>query len=565
MLKTLTVWNFALIEYIQVEFSAGLNILTGETGAGKSILIDAVGLILGERASADSIRSGSDWLRVEGVFNINNNFAISSFIQENGLMSEGDDLIISRQITRSGKNIIRINGCQVTRTILRNLAGFLIDIHGQHENQALLRLDNQLALLDNYSESGKASLKAYQEKFSLWQQAVAELVKNTADSRTYEQRIDMLKWQVDEIANANLVSGEDEALEAQIKVLANAEKISNSVQRSYDLLENGVKGSGGILAMLVDVKKNIEVAARYDEKIASWLTILADVSCQLQECSYEIRDYGESLDYSPTKLNRLQERMDVIYKLRKKYGATIDEVLAHHDRAKQELADIENYDERIVKLKEAVEQAERELSSVAENLTRERQHAAKELSAAICQHLYSLGMPNAQFYIAIEPLNKPTGHGNDNVQMMFSANLGEVPRSMQKVASGGELSRIALAIKAVGAARDSVDVMIFDEIDTGIGGRTAQMVAERIAMVAVHRQVLCITHLPQIACMADSHLYISKTVSDNKTVTMIKRLSTSEQLNELARMFSGMDLTAASLDNALEMLNNAQAKKAKWR
>lgn len=565
MLKTLTVWNFALIEYAQVEFSTGLNILTGETGAGKSILIDSVGVILGSRASVDSIRNGCDWLRAEAVFDIAGEAEISAFLTENGILEDADALIVSRQISRSGKNMIRVNGCQITLAILKALGGLLIDIHGQHENQALLRPENQLALLDLFRPETKDRLAAYQSQFRVWRALAEKLAKTEADSRVSAQRIDMLKWQTDEIAAADLKDNEDEALEAQIKVLSNAEKISISMQHAYALLENGGKGIGGILPSLAEVKKNLEVAVRYDDKLSGVLAILEESTCQLQECSYEIRDYGEAIDYSPENLDRLQARMDVIYKLRKKYGATIEAVLAHYEQAKAELTEIENYDVHIIAMKEELEKARQSLDEVAASLTAARRLAAQELSAAIRAHLLSLGMPDAEFRIEVLPLVKIAANGADEVRMMFSANLGETPKPLQKVASGGELSRIALAIKAVCAAREKVGVMIFDEIDTGIGGKTAQMVAERIAMVAAHKQVLCITHLPQIACMADSHLYIDKKVRENQTVTLIKRLSASEQLNELARMFSGMNVTSASLDNAMEMRNNAALKKKQWR
>ena len=565
MLKTLSVWNFALLEHVQIEFSRGLNILTGETGAGKSILIDSLGVVLGRRTSVDNIRTGADWLRVEAVFETVGQPVIHNFLLQADILDEGELLIVSRQVTRSGRNAIQINGCHVTLQLLKQLSSLLIDIHGQHENQALLSSESQFALLESYFPPIKQQLDRYREQYDAWRKLQQELAVKKTASREYAQRLDMLRWQTNEISAAALSAGEDEKLETEIKVLTNAEKISGFVKESYQLLENGGRNNEGVLSALIKIKQNLESLGRYDDKMSGVLKMVDDASCQLQECSYELRDYGEDIDYSPGRLDKLQQRMDEIYKLRKKYGATIDDVLAHYEAAKQELSDIENYDELLGELQQKITAAEKDLSLVAAELTAMRTSAALKLSAAIQEHLLSLGMPKARFEIVVRGGKAFSVAGQDEISLLFSANLGEEAKLLQKVASGGELSRIALAVKAVTAARDPVDVMVFDEIDTGIGGKTAQMVAERIALVAAHKQVLCITHLPQIACMADAHLYIDKQARGDKTVTEVKRLSTSEQLNEIARMASGIDITAASLDNAMEMLDNARIKKERQR
>ena len=565
MLKTLSVWNFALLEHVQIEFSRGLNILTGETGAGKSILIDSLGVVLGRRTSVDNIRTGADWLRVEAVFETVGQPVIHDFLLQADILDEGELLIVSRQVTRSGRNAIQINGCHVTLQLLKQLSSLLIDIHGQHENQALLSSESQFALLESYFPPIKQQLDRYREQYDAWRKLQQELAVKKTASREYAQRLDMLRWQTNEISAAALSAGEDEKLETEIKVLTNAEKISGFVKESYQLLENGGRNNEGVLSALIKIKQNLESLGRYDDKMSGVLKMVDDASCQLQECSYELRDYGEDIDYSPGRLDKLQQRMDEIYKLRKKYGATIDDVLAHYEAAKQELSDIENYDELLGELQQKITAAEKDLSLVAAELTAMRTSAALKLSAAIQEHLLSLGMPKARFEIVVRGGKAFSAAGQDEISLLFSANLGEEAKLLQKVASGGELSRIALAVKAVTAARDPVDVMVFDEIDTGIGGKTAQMVAERIALVAAHKQVLCITHLPQIACMADAHLYIDKQARGDKTVTEVKRLSTSEQLNEIARMASGIDITASSLDNAMEMLDNARIKKERQR
>lgn len=564
MLKTLTVWNFALIEHISINFNNGLNILTGETGAGKSILIDSVGVILGYRTPADNIRCGCEWLRVEAVFDIAQREDISQFLVEHGIIDDEDTLIISRRITQNSKNTITINGCHVTLTVLRSLGEILIDIHGQHENQKLLKAEKQFALIDEYNAEIKTQLVAYRELLKKWRDFLVLLNKKQNDSREQEQRLDMLRWQIDEIASAQLKENEDEKLETEIKVLSNIEKVADLAKRSYVLLEEGDKNHKAIIPSLVELKKNMEAICRYDNRANNSFSIITETLCQLEECSYDIRNYVDAIDYSPEKLVKMQDRMDVIYKLRKKYGATISDVLQHYKDARAELNEIENYDQLILNLKENIKEAELAMLKAAKKLTALRTITANKLADEICVQLHQLGMTDAKFKIEVHPLTSVNQNGADDVVMMFSANAGENLKIMQKVVSGGELSRIALAIKTVCAEKDKIDVMIFDEIDTGIGGKTAQMVAERIAMIAKHRQVLCITHLPQIACMADMHLYIDKHVCEGKTITQVKPLSISEQIDELARMASGNDVTSASLDNALEMLNNAKKKKENW-
>lgn len=565
MLKTLTVWNFALIEHVSIDFTTGLNILTGETGAGKSILIDSVGVILGYRTTTDHIRNGNDWLQVEAVFDITNYQEIYGFLADHAIVDNEDTLIISRRVSKNGKNLISVNGCHITLALLKALGEKLVDIHGQHENQALLKPGGQFSIVDNYNSAIKDKLVEYRQYFNEWRKQMEILEKKENDSREHAQRIDMLKWQTDEIAAAKLKDHEDDELEAEIKLLSNSEKIADLVKRSYILLEQGDKGRGAIIPSLVELKKNIEIISRYDERANNNLSIITEALCQLEECSYDIRSYGENLDYTPERLAKLQDRMDVIYKLRKKYGATIEDVLLYYQKAKDELSDIENYDQIIADLKADIARVESELKAVSKELTLLRSKAAMELATEIQGHLIHLGMPNANLLIDVKQLGKVNQNGADDITMLFSANAGEEPKAIQKVASGGELSRIALAIKAVCAAKDKIGVMIFDEIDTGIGGKTAQMVAERIAMVAVYKQVLCITHLPQIACMADCHIYIDKQVKEGKTTTKLKRLLASEQINELARMASGSDVTEASLNNASEMLHYAIIKKEKWK
>lgn len=566
MLKTLTVWNFALLEHVQVEFGPGLNILTGETGAGKSILIDSLGAVLGHRVSADNIRSGCDWLRVEAVFSLDEeSLGLHEFLTQQAIDDSENMLIVTRQVTRNGRSTALVNGCHVTLATLKRIGSFLVDIHGQNENLALLKEESQLHLLDTYDPDLSEALAAYECAYRAWVEQKKCYEEKQQASRDYAQRLDMLHWQDKEITDAGLREGEDEELEAEIRKLSHAEKIVGFVEESYNLLD----GSGGglsVLAALSQVRKDLGDMSRFDQSLANAQKIVEEAFVSLQEAAYELRDYGENMEFRPERLDKLQQRMDLIYQLCKKYGATVSDVLAHQQKVQQELLEIENYDDDIAALEKKIAALEAELSRKAKRLTELREAAAKDLSSAIHAQLLELGMPQARFYIAVTPAGQYGPHGSDEVAMYFSANAGEQEKPLQKVASGGELSRIALAIKTVASSRDSsVPSMVFDEIDTGIGGRTAQMVAERIALVAQYKQVLCITHLPQIACMADEHLYISKGIEDNHAITQVRPLSEREQISEIARMASGADMTTASIDNAREMVLHAKLKKESFR
>jgi len=563
MLKSLTVWNFALLEHVQVEFEPGLNILTGETGAGKSILIDSLGAVLGARMSADMVRSGCDWLRVEAVFSLEDeSLGLHELLTQQAIDDADKELIITRQLTRAGRSTALVNGCHVTLAVLRQIGAYLVDIHGQNENLALLKEENQFHLLDGYDPDVSEALAAYECVYREWREKKKAYAEKQQASREYAQRLDMLHWQDKEISEANLKPGEDEQLESDIRKLSHAEKIVGSVEESYQLLEGGGGNGLGVLPALSQVKKDLEEIGRFDDALANAQKMVEEAYISLQEASYELRDYGESVEFSPERLDQLQSRMDVIYRLCKKYGATLEDVLAHQAKVEQELTEIENYDEDIAALEKEIAALEEKLGQKADALTKLRTAAAQDLSAAIEEQLFALGMPKARFHIRVEQAEDYGANGRDDVAMFFSANPGEAEKPLQKVASGGELSRIALAIKTVASSRDSsVPSMVFDEIDTGIGGRTAQMVAERIALVAQYKQVLCITHLPQIACMADAHLYISKRTVEGTTATQIRPLSERERISEIARMASGADMTTASLDNAREMVSHAKMKK----
>lgn len=564
MLKTLTVWNFALLEQVEIEFDAGLNILTGETGAGKSILIDALGAVLGHRLSGDVIRTGCEWSRVEAIFDIAGEEKLHAFLREQAIADEDDALIVTRQLTVKGKNVILVNGCHVTLAVLRKIGEYLADIHGQNENLALLKAENQFHLLDGSRPESTRLAAVYGAAFTAWQEAAAALSAKEEQARDIADRLDMLRWQVQEIESAQLTEKEDEGLEAEIKRLSNAERITESIEEARVLLD-GDDNQDGVLGALARVQAALETVARYDDDVSSSLPMLEDAVCQLQEVAHTVRGYRDGLEFDPARLDALQSRLDTIDKLCRKYGGSLTAVMAHQEKITAELADMENYDSDIALLRTAEAEAQRRAKAAAAALSQSRQEAAAELSARISERLASLGMPDARLTLKVSPAEM-TVRGADALDILFLANVGEEEKPLAKIASGGELSRIALAIKSVAAAGDSsVGSMVFDEIDTGIGGKTAQMVAECIAAVASRKQVLCITHLPQIACMADGHFYLSKASEKGKTTTNVRRLTATEQVKEIARMASGMDVSAASLDNAREMIHFAAAKKKELR
>lgn len=567
MLKSLHIRNFALLEEVTVEFGAGLNILTGETGAGKSILIDALGAILGQRISTDAIRSGCDALRVEAVFSLHADAReLAAVLAEQEIDCEEEELIIVRKVSRAGKSSVLVNGSHVTVTFLRSLAPFLVDIHGQNENLALLREDSQRRLLEDGDGTLAQLLSAYRGVYDAWREKRALREERAETVQEIGERMDMLRWQEQEISDADLQEGEDEELETEIRRLSHMEKlVDHASEASARLSEDGSAGVA-VLTALAIVRRDLGEIARYDDGLSNAQSMIEEAYISLQEASYEVRDYCESLDADPAHLDRLQTRMDVIDRLKKKYGGTVSAVLERLASVRAELESIDNYDTDMAQLDKEIAVLARDLAERAAELTACRRNIGAQLSGEIERELQELGMSKARFHIEVTPEEKYTSRGADNLRMLFSANVGEAEKPLEKIASGGELSRIALAIKTIVAARDTSGAsMVFDEIDTGVGGRTAQMVAERIAYVAGYKQVLCITHLPQIACMADEHLYISKSVKGDATVTQVDLLSEEERMHEIARMASGDDVTEAALANAREMLANAQKKQVEFR
>lgn len=534
MLKTLTVENFALIENVTVEFGAGLNILTGETGAGKSILIDALGAALGNRCGVNKIRKGADFLRLAATFS--------------------DGLTIERRISRTEKNSLTVDGKPVTLARLRKYGASLLDMHDQNKNLELLREKEIYRLIDTQEICDV--LKVFAASYGELNAKKRSLAKKLSARDENLQRLDFLRWQAKEISAARLKPDEDVQLDAEIRKLAHAEKIAENVHESAQILNDG---DADVLTALARVAKYLDNVARYDDKLNPARQLLDDAKISLREAYDEIREYASGLDFAPERLDELQARADEISKL-KKYGASVNEILQRLEKIRADIAAVENFDSDVTELQAEVAELERQTKICADKLLTLRQVSAGNLSAKIESEVRRLGMARAQFEIVVAAADRLSENGGDTADILFCANVGEEKFSLSEIVSGGELSRIALAIKIVLAAEHRGDydrVMVFDEIDAGLGGVTAKTVAECIAEISRGRQVLCITHLPQIAGMADVHLQISKSEVDGRTLTSVKPLDDTERVNEIARMASG-DESAASIKNAREMLASAR-------
>ena len=558
MLQLLKVFNFALIEQAEIEFDNGFNVLTGETGAGKSMVVDALNVVLGGRSSVEMLRSGCEQFRIDAVFALQAHEPLRALLEEQAIPQEEDGLLfLSRSVSRQGKNTVLVNGTPAPLSLLRTIGSMLLDMHGQHENQALLRPESYLGLLDG-SDSAIAPLLAdYQLAFADWRKTRDKIAELNRDDRERAQRIDMLQWQVGEIEAARLKLPEETELPQQISLLAHAEKISATVGAAWAGLSDGDERSKGAVSILQECRRQLEVAARFDATLGQYAEQIAQIVVLLDDMAPELRDYLDQVEYDPVKLSRLQERMDLIYRLKQKYGGSLVEVMAYAQAARDEMSELVCHDDVLREMQKKLQQQESELKIKALTLGSQRAVSAAAMGRLVEAHLQELGMPGGKFVVQITNGESFTANGCDSIQFAFSANPGEELRPLAKVASGGELSRVALAIKTVCSRNDGAQVMVFDEIDAGVGGHTARKVAENIARVAWKKQVLCITHLPQIASMADRHIHIEKKPVAERTQTFVRVLPETQRLQELARMIGGDPITAAGLDNAAEMVRTA--------
>lgn len=557
MLQALHVHNFALLEDAKADFTAGFNVFTGETGAGKSILIDAFGVVLGGRASADYVRSGTDGLWVQAVFDISGQQVIKNILVEQGIEAE-DDLFLKRQVNSAGKSKAFVNGVQVPLSFLRQLGSRLVDIHGQHENQALLKADAPRLLTDAFGGTALTDAKEeYAENYQEYVSVKKKLDALLSDNEQQDLLLDRYSWEINEITAAKLIPGEEEGLEEEAKLLRNSEKIITSVNRAHGYLDS----EKGILSKLAQAKDELRYAARYDDRLRQFVEALDSSWITLDDCRSELSDYLSSSDFNEEHAAVVQERLDTIYRLQKKYGGTTEDVLEYLASTIAKQQELQNIADAIAAAEKQLKVITNKLSKSAAVLTKERQRSAKALAELITKHIRDLAMANGVFAINIDDLGKFTAEGRDELRFMFSANMGEPVNDLEKVASGGELSRIALAIKTVLMNQGDVPTMVFDEIDTGVGGVTAQRMAEKIAAIATVGQVLCITHLPQIAAFADNHIHIEKRSADGRTATILTTLVQEARVEEIVRMTAGDNRSFAAYENAKELITSAQSIK----
>lgn len=548
MLSLLHIENIAVIEQADISFDKGFNVLTGETGAGKSIVIDAISAILGQRAYRDMIRTGTSKASVRAVFTKVPNFP---WFEENGVEYD-EETVIQRDIFLDGKNVCRVNGTLVTVAILHKLGIQLINIHGQHDSASLFDEENHLRFLDAFADNG-GLLADYREKFAAVSELRRQIDRMTMDEGEKLRRMETLKYQIAEIEKADLKSGEDEVLEQRRKLLQNSEKLSQGLEEASEALLGG-DDSDGAAALLAQAAYALSRIARYSDDYTGFQERLTDLKYQVQDIADEVRDSLDELSYSADELETIEARLDIIHRLRRKYGADCDEILAYLDKAQKELDEIEFADDRVEQLKKKLAKQEKQAWDAALALRKNRQEQGAVMAEKILSELSQLDMPRVQFQCRFRE-TELTSEGADAVAFYLSANAGEDLKPLSKVASGGELARIMLSMKNVLAEKDAVDTLIFDEVDTGVSGRAAQRIAEKLKSLAKHKQVLCVTHLPQLAALADTHMLIAKSEHDGRTYTTVTPLDRKGRAMELARIIGGTHITETTLKSAEEMLS----------
>lgn len=549
MLSLLHIENIAVIEQADITFDRGFNVLTGETGAGKSIVIDAISAILGARTYRDVIRTGSQKAFVSAVFQ---GVPHLPWFEEYHVDYD-PELLIQREITLDGRNVCKVNSQPVTVAVLRQLGMQLINIHGQHDSQQLFDEEQHLGFLDSFAKD-EALQKAYQEQYQTVHDLQQEIHRLTMDEGEKLRRMETLRYQIQELERADLRVGEDEELESRRKLLQNSEKLMTGLMDAVTNLY-GDEDTDGANGMVANAEYALSRISRFDERLEQLHSKVQDLTYAIQDVAEELRDLKDSFAYSEDELEQIESRLDLIHKLRRKYGASCEDMLAFLENARQELDEIEFADDRLEQLKRKLQAAQQQAEAAALQLRSARQAAAKVLEQRIMDELHQLDMPKVQFMCQFEP-TALTPTGMDAVRFLMSANVGEALKPMSKVASGGELARIMLAMKNVLAEQDAVATLIFDEVDAGVSGRAAQKVAEKLSSVAQNKQVLCVTHLPQIAAMADTHLLIAKGERNGRTYTTVTPLDREGRKQELARIIGGANITETTLRSAEEMLKS---------
>lgn len=562
MLTELSIKNFAIIDNLRISFKPGLNILTGETGAGKSIIIDALNLVLGERSSSEFIRTGEKTASVESVFDISGDSHIKKLLDETGVkIGSEDDLIIKREINAAGKSQVYINGERFNVSTLEKIGEYLVDIHGQHDHQLLLRKENQMEVLDSFGNLSelRSEVRARLDDFQKSENRLEELKRKYAEKA---QKEELLKFQIQEIANANLKPGEDEELKKEKEILKNSLLLT---QTSFKTCEALYEGDSSAYSILSSIKPEFSRVASIDENQASFYKRFEEIAVQIRELAGEIHSYADGIDSNPKRLEEIEERIDFLNRLKRKYNASLDEILKLKEEKESELRTMDSSGQEIGRLEAEKERLESELQKISLKLSGRRKSLASEIEKKVEKELKRLKMEKARFAISFAEIAKSekglyrvTLRGIDDIEFLISPNPGEELKPLAKIASGGELSRVMLAIKSILAEADMVPVLIFDEIDSGIGGVVAEVVGEKLKEVAKKRQVLCITHLPQIAGFADAHFKVSKRVIDKKTVVKVDELDKNSRVEEIAKMLGGEKISEISRKHAREILKGRE-------
>lgn len=556
MLTNLKINDVAIIEEAVIEYDKGLNVMTGETGSGKSIVIDSINAVLGQRTSKELIRDGASEAKVTAVFeNINEN--VRNILNEYGIDCSDGSIFIQR-IIRESRNICKINGEAVTVSVLKTIGDHLINIHGQNDNQALLNSDNHLKYIDRLADNGDI-LDRYKEKYLRLKSINKQLKQLKAVESEKEIKLESLKFQIDEIEAAELKKGERDELTVQRNKYKNLEKLRMSFAVSNAMLNGDGQESIGIISELNTLIEALNALSEYIKEAREYKASANESLINLQDCSEFILSQLDSVGGGETDINAIEERLDLIHRLSRKYGENEEEILAYLEKIKSEFDDISLNSEKIEKLTEEYDAVLEELISTGNELTNSRIKAGESFSARIKAELSFLDMPNVDFKVRVDQ-RAATATGLDDVEFLISANLGQEPKPIAKIASGGELSRIMLAIKCVLTDLDSVDTLIFDEIDAGVSGRAAEKIGFKLKEVSKYSQVICVTHLAQIACFADNHLYIEKSTSDGRTKTQVRALGHEEKTHEIARIMGGSVITPATLESARELINRASER-----
>ncbi len=551
MLLGLTLKNFTIIEDLSVGFSTGLNIITGETGAGKSVIVDAVNIILGDKTSSDNIKSGREEAHIEALFDISGDEVIKERLESSGFDTSTGELLIKRVIYRSARSRVFINGSLSTLTLLSKITRGLVDIFSQHEHQSLLREENHVKILDNFGEISNEVFDL-RELYQNYLRVTKELDDLLQSQKDKLEKQDYLKYQLSEINEAELQIGEEEKLEEEKLKLNNAEKLQLSAEGAYGTLYENERSIVGTLQNLTDDLLN---SGKVDATLADIGKSIEKSMLEIQEAAFSLRDYNSDLIHDSTRLEIVEDRIHLIGDLKRKYGESVFAIILKRDEIQKELENIEHFDERVNSLTNESQEIMGELLVLAQKISKSRKRASKKLTAILEEELKEVGIQGGQFHIEFTD-KEVSSNGIDDISFLFSANPDEKPKPLTKVASGGELSRIMLVLKEVIARVEGGSVIIFDEADSGVGGAVAEAVGQKIRKLSQSYQVICITHLPQVAKFADSHLSVLKTHDDNKTQVTIKSLEGDERVIEIARMIGGFNITQKTIDAAQEMLKH---------